>query len=96
MRPHRNTLQTEIDESLIDDFSSEAPVADFPQTELQPLQASTDIDWNGVAIYNLGAPIDCPCCENTVVACRAYGQKNGEFILTCPTCLHELGLLEEC
>lgn len=91
-RPHRNTMQTELDESLIDE-----PVTDFPQLELPDLKASTDLDWHGHGIYTLAEPLECPCCGETVQYTRGYQKRlGGDTILTCRTCLHELGILEEC
>src|SRR5690348_10304811 len=67
---YRSTQRSEIDENLIDDFSSEAPVADFPQPQLEHLEASFDIDWNGRGVLTLAQPRECICCGHQVTWAR--------------------------
>src|SRR5690242_19663945 len=87
---------SETDPNLIDDFSSEAPVVDFPQPELERLEASFDIDCNGVGVLTMAQPRECICCGHRVTWARGHQeQMDGDVTLTCPECLHPLGLLEE-
>ena len=93
---YRSIQRAEIDPNLIEDFSSEAPVADFPQTDLEPLKATVDIDWDGHGVYTLRQPMECPCCSDDVTWTRGHQEtSDGETILTCPHCLQALGTLEE-